>query len=108
MSAIRNHRVIAIICARYEAGESSAALAQEFGCVDTTILGLLRANGVSVRRRGTPEKTERNAALIKALADGVTQAAAARELGVSKQNVWRIVRRLRRTMEANGQQRGAP
>ena len=36
---------------RYEAGETSTALAEAFGVAKSTILGILRANSVVVRRQ---------------------------------------------------------
>ena len=36
---------------RYEAGETSTALAQAYGVAKSTILGILRANSVVVRRQ---------------------------------------------------------
>jgi len=39
------------VAARYEAGETSTALADEYGVAKSTILGILRANNVVVRRQ---------------------------------------------------------
>lgn len=42
---------------RYEAGETSTALAEAYGVAKSTILGILRANSVVVRRQPlTPEQ----------------------------------------------------
>lgn len=39
------------VVTRYEAGETSTALAAEYGVAKSTILGILRANNVVVRRQ---------------------------------------------------------
>lgn len=45
------------IVARYEAGETSTALAAEYGVAKSTVLNLLRTSGAAVRRQPlTPEQ----------------------------------------------------
>lgn len=61
-----NDEARADVAARYEAGETSTALAKEYNVAKSTILGILRANSVVVRRQPlTLEQVSEAAALYE-------------------------------------------
>lgn len=54
----------AAVIERYEAGETSTALAEAFGVAKSTILGILRANSVVVRRQPLTQEQVNEAARL--------------------------------------------
>jgi len=70
---------------RYEAGETSTALAEAYGVAKSTILGILRANSVVVRRQPlTPQQVSEAARLYES---GLSLSEAAERLGVNQETM---------------------
>ncbi|WP_442921809.1 helix-turn-helix domain-containing protein [Microbacterium sp. ZOR0019] len=73
----------AAVVTRYEAGETSTALASEYGVAKSTILGILRANAVVVRRQPlTPEQVSEAARLY---GSGLSLSQVATQLDVNQE-----------------------
>lgn len=70
---------------RYEAGETSTALAEAYGVAKSTILGILRANSVVVRRQPlTPEQVSEATLLYNS---GLSLSQVAERLRVSQETM---------------------
>ncbi len=70
---------------RYEAGETSTALAEAYGVAKSTILGILRANSVVVRRQPlTPEQVSEAARMYES---GLSLSEAAERLSVNQETM---------------------
>lgn len=70
---------------RYEAGETSTALAEAYGVAKSTILGILRANSVVVRRQPlTPEQVSEAARLYNS---GLSLSQVAERLKVNQETM---------------------
>lgn len=70
---------------RYEAGETSTALAEAYGVAKSTILGILRANSVVVRRQPlTPEQIGEAARLYES---GLSLSQVAKRLGINQETM---------------------
>lgn len=85
---------IANMCSSYEKGASVEALSAEYGISRTAIQFRLRANGVTIRRRGAPIVT-RNELLIsqikKMRASGMTIAQVCGFFGMSVTTYYRRI-----------------
>lgn len=70
---------------RYEAGETTTALAQAYGVAKSTILGILRANSVVVRRQPlTAEQVSEAAGLYES---GLSLSQVAKRTGVNQETM---------------------
>lgn len=65
------------VASRYSAGETSTALAKEYGVAKSTILGILRANSVVVRRQPLPKQQVAEAARLYEAGSSLSQVAEA-------------------------------
>ncbi|MCZ4327902.1 hypothetical protein [Brachybacterium paraconglomeratum] len=65
------------VVARYSAGETSTALAKEYGVAKSTILGILRAHSVVVRRQPLTEQQVAEAARLYEAGSSLSQVAEA-------------------------------
>lgn len=75
----------ATVIERYEAGETSTALAEAYGVAKSTILGILRANSVVVRRQPlTPEQIGEAARLYES---GLSLSQVAKRLGINQETM---------------------
>ncbi len=75
----------AAVIERYEAGETSTALAEAYGVAKSTILGILRANSVVVRRQPlTPEQVSGAARLYNS---GLSLSQVAARLNVNQETM---------------------
>jgi len=73
------------IVARYEAGETSTALAAEYGVAKSTVLNLLRSAGVAVRRQPlTPQQVSEAARLYDS---GLSLSQVAERLSVNQETM---------------------
>lgn len=73
------------VIARYEAGETSTALAIEYGVAKSTILNLLRANNVVVRRQPlTPHQVSDAARLYES---GLSLSEVAMKLNINQETM---------------------
>ena len=86
-----DHVTIDELVTKYEAGESSTALVADYGIAKATVLKLLRANGVTIRRQGlTSAKVNRAASLYR---DGRSLAWIGTHLNVSPMTVSSALKR---------------
>ncbi|MEV8359182.1 hypothetical protein [Microbacterium sp. NPDC076895] len=75
----------AAVIERYEAGETSTALAEAYGVAKSTILGILRTNSVVVRRQPlTPEQVSEAARLYNS---GLSLSQVAERLRVNQETM---------------------
>ncbi|MCC4268037.1 hypothetical protein [Microbacterium schleiferi] len=80
------------VVARYEAGETSTALAEAYGVAKCTILGILRANSVVVRRQPlTAEQVSEAAKLYKS---GLSLSKVAERLEVNQETMRTAILRV--------------
>ncbi|WP_299303361.1 hypothetical protein [uncultured Brachybacterium sp.] len=63
------------VASRYSAGETSTALAKEYGVANSTILGILRANSVVVRRQPLTKQQVAEAARLYEAGSSLSQVA---------------------------------
>ena len=73
------------VVARYAAGETSTALAAEHGVAKSTILGILRANSVVVRRQ--PMTSEQVAEAARLYESGLSLSQVAKQLQVNQETM---------------------
>lgn len=71
--------------ARYEAGETSTALAAEYRVAKSTILGILRTGNVVVRRQ--PLTAEQVSEAARLYQDGLSLSQVATQLGVNQETM---------------------
>lgn len=73
------------VVARYDAGETSTVLASEYGVAKSTILGILRANSVVVRRQ--PLTAEQVGEAVQLYETGLSLSEAADRLRVNQETM---------------------
>lgn len=75
----------AAVIERYEAGGTSTALAEAYGVAKSTILGILRANSVVVRRQ--PLTAEQVSEAARLYTSGLSLSQVAKRLGVNQETM---------------------
>ena len=80
------------VVARYEAGEASTALAEAYGVAKSTILGILRANSVVVRRQ--PLTVEQVSEAAKLYKSGLSLSKVAEQLEVNQETMRTAILRV--------------
>ena len=85
-----NRSTIAKLAAAYEAGQSRDELSDAFGIAPSSVIAVLRAEGVAIRWRRSPELEQKVVALFSA---GSTQAEISRQLGKHKGYIWHVLNR---------------
>lgn len=82
------------MAALYEKGETLQQIAVKAGCCNTTVWNRLKALGVKTRPRGSRADMKQRTARAKMMRrQGMTFAAIGKELGMSSQGAWQLVRR---------------
>jgi DNA invertase Pin-like site-specific DNA recombinase len=96
--------ILAEIVARYEAGESSTAIATVFHLSKNSVIRLLREADVPIRRQGlTEEQIDEAAALYES---GLSLAKIGAHLGVDHGTVWHQLKKLGvRMRDTHGRER---
>lgn len=96
--------------ARYSAGETYPALAKEYGVAKSTILGILRANSVVVRRQPLTKQQVAEAARLYEAGSSLSQVA--ETLKVNQETMRMAILKagvvLREPTKANRLKRGEP
>lgn len=81
------------LLANYQAGRSGQELAEMYGLVRSTVIGLLRQHGVAVRYPRV--KPDESAEMVRLYRSGVRQVDIAKQFGRDPATVWHVLERAR-------------